>query len=34
MVTIDAAGCQKNIANDIVEGGGDYLLALKGSRGM
>jgi predicted transposase YbfD/YdcC len=33
IVTIDAAGCQKNIANDIVEGGGDYLLALKGNQG-
>jgi predicted transposase YbfD/YdcC len=33
IVTIDAAGCQKNIANDIVEGGGDYVLALKGNQG-
>lgn len=33
IVTIDAAGCQKNIADDIVEGGGDYLLALKGNQG-
>lgn len=32
IVTIDAAGCQKNIANDIVEGGGDYVLALKGNQ--
>lgn len=32
VVTIDAAGCQKNIANDIVEGGGDYVLALKGNQ--
>lgn len=29
MVTIDAIGCQKAIAQKIVERGGDYLLALK-----
>lgn len=28
-VTIDAMGCQKEIAKKIVDGGGDYLLALK-----
>lgn len=28
-VTIDAMGCQKKIADAIVEGGGDYILALK-----
>jgi predicted transposase YbfD/YdcC len=28
-VTIDAMGCQTKIAEAIVEGGGDYLLALK-----
>ena len=27
--SIDAAGCQKNIATQIVNGGGDYLLAVK-----
>jgi len=32
-VTIDAAGCQKNIAAKIVDGGGDYVLALKGNQG-
>ncbi|MEO2013592.1 MAG: ISAs1 family transposase, partial [Fuerstiella sp.] len=32
-VTIDAAGCQKNIAAKIIEKGGDYLLALKGNQG-
>jgi predicted transposase YbfD/YdcC len=32
VVTIDAAGCQKNIAAEIVSGGGDYLLALKGNQ--
>jgi predicted transposase YbfD/YdcC len=29
IVTIDAAGCQKNIATQIIVGGGDYILALK-----
>ena len=29
IVTIDAAGCQKNIADRIIEEGGDYVLALK-----
>lgn len=28
-VTIDAMGCQKEIAQKIVDGGGDYVLALK-----
>jgi predicted transposase YbfD/YdcC len=32
IVTIDAAGCQKNIAATIVDGGGDYVLALKGNQ--
>lgn len=32
-VTIDAAGCQKNIARDIIECGADYVLALKGNQG-
>jgi predicted transposase YbfD/YdcC len=32
IVTIDAAGCQKNIAAQIVDGGGDYVLALKGNQ--
>jgi predicted transposase YbfD/YdcC len=31
VVTIDAAGCQRNIADEIVSGGGDYVLALKGN---
>jgi len=30
-VTIDAMGCQKEIAARIVAGGGDYVLALKGN---
>ena len=33
IVTIDAMGCQTAIADLIVEGGGDYLLALKGNQG-
>lgn len=32
-VTIDAMGCQKNIATAIVAGKGDYVLALKGNQG-
>ncbi len=31
IITIDAAGCQKNIAEQIVGGNGDYVLALKGN---
>jgi predicted transposase YbfD/YdcC len=31
-VTIDAIGCQTAIANQIVAGGGDYVLALKGNQ--
>jgi predicted transposase YbfD/YdcC len=30
-VTIDAMGCQKEIAAKIISGGGDYVLALKGN---
>lgn len=33
IVTIDAAGCQKNIAAQIAGGQGDYVLALKGNQG-
>jgi len=33
IVTIDAAGCQKHIAARVVDGGGDYVLALKGNQG-
>ena len=29
LVTIDAMGCQKEIAKQIVDGGGDYLLSVK-----
>lgn len=31
-VTIDAIGCQTAIAEQIVDGGGEYVLALKGNR--
>jgi predicted transposase YbfD/YdcC len=31
-VTIDAAGCQKNIVEKIREGGGNYFIALKGNQ--
>lgn len=33
IITIDAAGCQKNIAKKIRSRGGDYILALKGNQG-
>lgn len=32
IITIDAAGCQRNIAEQIVAAGGDYVLALKGNQ--
>jgi predicted transposase YbfD/YdcC len=32
IVTIDAAGCQKTIVAKIVQGKGDYVLALKGNQ--
>ena len=32
LVTIDAAGCQKEIAQKIRDRGGDYLLAVKGNQ--
>jgi predicted transposase YbfD/YdcC len=32
LVTIDAMGCQKEIAAKIVEGGGDYLLTVKANQ--
>jgi predicted transposase YbfD/YdcC len=33
IVTIDAAGCQKKIATQIIDGGGDYIFSLKGNQG-
>ena len=32
VVTIDAMGCQKKIAKQIIEQGGDYVLSLKGNQ--
>jgi predicted transposase YbfD/YdcC len=32
LVTIDAMGCQKAIAQAIVDGGGDYVLTVKGNQ--
>jgi len=34
IVTLDAMGAQKAIAKQIVEQGGDYILALKGNQGI
>ena len=33
LVTIDAMGCQRNIAQQVVQGGADYLLAVKANQG-
>lgn len=33
VVTIDAMGCQREIAKQITEKGGDYVLSLKGNQG-
>jgi predicted transposase YbfD/YdcC len=33
LVTIDAMGCQKAIARQVVTGGGDYVLIVKGNQG-
>lgn len=33
IVTIDAMGAQKEIAEQIIEAGGDYILSLKGNQG-
>ncbi len=32
IVTMDAMGCQTEIAAQIIDQGGDYLLALKGNQ--
>jgi|CXWK01.1.fsa_nt_gi predicted transposase YbfD/YdcC len=34
VVTIDAIGCQTDITEQIIDGGGDYILALKGNQGQ
>ena len=33
VVTIDTMGCQKKIAEKIIDGGGDYIFGLKGNHG-
>lgn len=33
IVTIDAMGCQRDIAGQIIDQGGDYVLGLKGNQG-
>jgi predicted transposase YbfD/YdcC len=33
VVTIDAMGCQKKIAEKIIDSGGDYIFSLKGNHG-
>lgn len=33
VVTIDAMGCQKDIARKVIDTGADYILALKGNQG-
>ena len=33
IVTIDAMGCQEDIVQDIVDGGGDYAIAVKANQG-
>ncbi len=33
IVTIDAIGCQKKIADEIIDNGADYILALKANQG-
>lgn len=32
VVTIDAAGCQREIAEKVIDAGGDFILALKGNQ--
>jgi predicted transposase YbfD/YdcC len=32
IVTVDAMGCQKKIAKEIIEADADYVLALKGNQ--
>ena len=33
IITIDAMGCQKEIARQIIDGGSDYILAVKSNQG-
>ncbi|MFN5529098.1 MAG: ISAs1 family transposase, partial [Planctomycetaceae bacterium] len=32
LITLDALGCQKEIVNAIVEGGGRYVIAIKANQ--
>ena len=34
IVTLDAMGCQRAIAKQVKEGGGDFVLAVKGNQGQ
>jgi predicted transposase YbfD/YdcC len=34
VITIDAMGCQKKIAKQIIQQKGDYVLSLKGNQGL
>jgi predicted transposase YbfD/YdcC len=34
VITMDAMGCQKKIAEQIIQQGGDYVLSLKGNQGI
>jgi predicted transposase YbfD/YdcC len=34
LITTDAMGCQSDIAADVIERGGNYLLAVKGNQGL
>lgn len=34
IISIDAMGCQKKIAENIIEKGADYILAVKGNQGL
>jgi predicted transposase YbfD/YdcC len=33
-ISVGAAGCQKNLAGQIVDGEGDYILAMKKNQGL
>ncbi len=33
VITVDVMGCQKRIAQQIIQKGGDYVLSLKGNQG-
>ena len=33
IITIDAMGCQRDICQQIIDQGGDYVISLKGNQG-